>query len=53
MAILPISALHAQTAEEQIDAIYAAADEPGAERIRATQLARLAGNLMRRLPEED
>jgi hypothetical protein len=49
LAIVPVSAITARTAYDQIDAIYACADDPSTPRDRATALARLAAKLHAKL----
>jgi hypothetical protein len=51
LGIVPISAIMAKTAEDQIDAIYEVADDPKTEYHRAARLARLAGKLMKKIED--
>lgn len=49
VGVVPILAFTAKTAEAQIDAIYNVADDPATPRDHATQLARLAGKMLKKI----
>jgi hypothetical protein len=49
LAIVPVAAITARTAHDQIDAIYACADDPSTPKDRAIALARLASKLHAKL----
>jgi hypothetical protein len=49
LAIVPITAIKAKTAEEQVDAIWDMADDPATPRDRSIALLRLANKLHNRL----
>jgi hypothetical protein len=52
LAIVPLTALQATTATDQIDALYACADDPETPLARASALAQLA-SLMKRRKSQD
>lgn len=49
LTIIPIGAIKAATATDQIDMLYAVADDPATDPDRASALARLAGKCMDKL----
>ena len=49
VGIVPISFLLAQTATDQIDALYSVADDPATPKDRATRLAQMAANMLRQI----
>ena len=49
VGVVPIGAFVVKTAEAQVDIIYDAADDPATPKDHATQLASLAGKMMKKI----
>jgi hypothetical protein len=49
LAVVPMLATKASTAEAQVDMIYYVADDPATPKYRATQLAALAGKMLNKM----